>query len=178
MRVFIGVTGASGQVYARRLAEVLLEEGVEVEACVTRAAERVMRREGERLPKGVRRYDPEDLSAPPASGTYRVDGYVVCPCSLTTLASVSAGIGSDLVKRAAIVALKEGRRLVLVVRETPWPASALRAALELAREGATILPACPAFYHRPEDVMDLVDYVVQKVLDALGLEVDLVRYAD
>ncbi len=178
MRVFIGITGASGQIYARRLIEVLLDEGVEVEVSVTKAAEKVMEREGVQLPSGVKRYDPDDVTAPPASGTYKVDGYVVCPCTLGTLASISAGIASDLVKRAAIVALKEGRRLVLVVRETPWPASGFRAALELAREGATVLPACPAFYHEPRSVMDLVDYVVQKVLDALGLDVDLVRYSD
>ncbi|WP_457615043.1 UbiX family flavin prenyltransferase [Methanopyrus sp.] len=176
MRVFIGVTGASGQIYAKRLIEVLHEEGVDVETSVTRSAEYVMEREGVDLPEGVRRYDPHDLTAPPASGTYRIDAYVVCPCTLHTLSSVAAGVAGDLIKRAAVVALKEGRPLVFVVRETPWPRSALQAALKLREEGAVILPACPAFYHNPTTVDDLVDYVVQKALDAIGVEVDLVRY--
>ncbi len=176
MRVFVGSTGASGQIYAVRLAEVLLSEGVEVEFSATERALEVMKREGVRPPEGVEYHDPDDVTAPPASGTHRIDAYVVCPCTLNTMACIAHGIGDDLVKRTALVALKEGRTLVVVPRETPWPRQALEAALKLVDAGAVLLPASPAFYHGPETVEDIVDYVVQKILDAIGVDVDLVRY--
>jgi len=176
VRVFVGSTGASGQVYTVRLLEILTSQGIEVEFTATDHATKVMEREGVEPPDNVRAYDPEDVTAPPASGTHRIDAYVVCPCTLNTMACIAHGIGNDLVKRAALVALKEGRTLVVVPRETPWPRQAFEAALKLIDSGAVILPASPAFYHRPETVDEIVDYVVQKILDVIGVDVDMIRY--
>ncbi|RKQ88427.1 UbiX family flavin prenyltransferase [Brockia lithotrophica] len=206
-RLVVGVTGASGAVYARRLVGVLRAAGVEVHLVVTDAARRVFREElgwdGEHLADWVRRtwvwppegggggpaaaegsrpgvrkgaapadvflYDNEDVGAPVASGSFRTRGMVVVPCSMGTLGRLATGSGEKLLERAADVALKEGRPLVLVPRETPLTAIHLENMLRLARAGAAILPAMPAFYHRPRTVDDLVNFVVGKILDRLDL---------
>ncbi|PTQ52505.1 MAG: UbiX family decarboxylase associated with menaquinone via futalosine [Brockia lithotrophica] len=210
-RLVVGVTGASGAVYARRLVGVLRASGVEVHLVVTDAARRVFREElgwdgldltdwvertwvwptgeggvpvaadGKRLgggrpveggdasPAAVVLYDNEDVGAPVASGSFRTWGMVVVPCSMGTLGRLAAGSGEKLLERAADVALKEGRPLVLVPRETPLTPIHLENMLRLARSGAAILPAMPAFYHRPRTVDDLVNFVVGKILDRLYL---------
>jgi 4-hydroxy-3-polyprenylbenzoate decarboxylase len=118
---------------------------------------------------------PEDLAADVASGTFPVDGTVICPASTGLLGRVSVGASTNLLERACDVALKERRRLVLVPRETPLSAIHLETMLTLARAGAVILPAMPGWYHRPKTTDDLVEFVVQKVFDALGLKRDLIR---
>ena len=180
-RVLVAVTGASGVVYGVRLVEVLLERGVEVEAVVTRAARAVSRHEegydvAERIASmGVRVYGEDDLEAPYASSSSAPDAMVVAPCSTRTLAAIALGLADNLVTRAALSVLRLRRPLVLVVRETPLGLAELENMVRAARAGAVILPAAPAFYHRPKTVMDLVDFVVGKVLDVLGIPHQLYR---
>ncbi len=189
--VVVGVTGASGAPYAVRLVEQLVRAGRRVECAVTPAGRLVLADELDAGPPDAAAPDAlpeaaalwpaevarqvtlraaEDLVAPPASGSLRAEATVVCPCSMNTAAAVAAGLAMNLVQRAAQVALKEGRPLVLVPRETPVTATDLQNLARLARLGAAVVPASPAFYHRPETVADLVDFVVAKVLDRLGLD--------
>ena len=186
MRVFLGITGASGAPYAARLVRALVAADAEVGVCASTAGVQVLATElygNARLPRdevlarftegladAVTVYDPSDYSAPYASGSARVDGYVVCPCSMSTVGTIAAGAMANLVHRAASVALKEGRRLVLVPRETPLSAIHLEGLLKLRQAGAVILFAAPGFYHRAESIDDLVDFVVARALDQLGIE--------
>ncbi len=188
-RFFLGITGASGHAYAQALLRALVESGHEVDVSITEAGAKVMRHElgidpGERgelladvLPhwigqkfRMVRAYPSDAIEAPPSSGTALAGGAILCPCSMGTLARVSVGFSSNLVERAADVALKEGRRLVIVPRETPLSAIHLENMLRLVRLGAIVLPAMPGFYHRPKSLDDLVNHVVGKILDRLGVE--------
>lgn len=189
-RYFLGITGASGHAYAEALLRALTAAGHDVDVALTEAAAKVMRHElaldpgerGEKLaallprwigPEAARRvrvFRTDAVEAPPSSGTALTGGVIVCPCSMGTLARISVGFSSNLVERAADVALKEGRRLVLVPRETPLSVIHLENMLRLARLGAIVLPAMPGFYHRPETKADLVHHVVGKILDRLGVE--------
>ncbi len=175
MAILVGVTGASGVVYARRLIEAL---GERADVILSREAEPVIKIELEMTPKeftaGAREvFRGDDLAAAPASGSHRFSALVIVPCSGTTLAKVASGIADNLVTRAAAVALKERRTLILVPRETPVSAIALENLLKLARSGAVVLPASPGFYGRPKDIDDLIDFVVGRILDHLGIEHDL-----
>lgn len=186
------MTGASGILYARRLCQALAEEGGRVHLVMTEAGAQVLREElgaevdlgdGKSVIRGLVgsvpgnfRYEHhKDIGAAPASGSYRVDGMVVIPCTTGTLGGIAAGISRNLVERTADVMLKERRNLILVVRETPLSAVALENMLKLTHAGACILPAMPGFYHLPETVGDLVDFVVGKVLTQLGLDHELIR---
>jgi 4-hydroxy-3-polyprenylbenzoate decarboxylase len=188
-RFFLGITGASGHAYAEALVRALAAAGHEVDLSVTEAGAKVMRHElgidpgerGELLPdvlprwlgaaaRSVRAYPSNAIEAPPSSGTSLSGAVILCPCSMGTLARVSVGFSSNLVERAADVALKEGRRLVIVPRETPLSAIHLENMLRLVRLGAIVLPAMPGFYHRPQKLDDLVNHVVGKILDRLGIE--------
>lgn len=180
MRLVVAMTGASGVVYGVRLLEVLREKNVEVHLVISEAAEKVIihelgisRKDVEKLADHV--YDVDDLGAPMVSGSFKTDGMVVIPCSMKTLAGIAHGYADNLVLRAADVTLKEKRRLVLVPRETPLSVVHLRNMLELAKQGVVMVPAMPAYYHKPRSVGDLVDYVVGKVLDCLGVEHALFR---
>jgi 4-hydroxy-3-polyprenylbenzoate decarboxylase len=191
VRVFLGITGASGAPYARRLLHALVDADCEVGVCASGAGIEVLATElwnEPRLPRDevlarfvegtgdlVTVYDPGDYSAPYASGSAKVDGYVVCPCSMSTLGTVAVGAMANLIHRACSVALKEGRRLVLVPRETPLSAIHLENLLRLRRAGAVILFAAPGFYHGWEHVGELVDFVVGRCLDQLGIEHALVE---
>lgn len=187
-RYFIGITGASGHAYADRLIRSLLEAGHDVDVSITEAGAKVLRHElgidsgarGERLSSElarwlgplaarVRAFASDAVEAPPSSGTSLTGGVVVCPCSMGTLARIAVGFSSNLVERAADVALKERRTLIVVPREAPYSELHLENMLRLARLGATVLPASPGFYHRPQTVDDLVGHVVGKVLDRLGV---------
>jgi flavin prenyltransferase len=188
VRVFLGVTGGSGAPYAARLLESLAAADCEVGVCASASAIEVLATElygDARLPRDevLARFveptrdativDPRDWSSPFASGSARVGGYVICPCSMSTAGSIAAGIVDNLIHRAASVALKEGRRLVLVPRETPLSTIHLENLLRLRRAGAVILVAAPGFYHGADTVGDLVDFVVARCLDQLGLEHEL-----
>ena len=191
MRVFLGITGASGAPYAARLLDGLVAADCEVGVSASSAGvevlatelygdsslprDEVLARFTERAGDAVTVYDPTDWRSPYASGSARVDAYVVCPCSMGTLGTVAAGAMANLIQRAASVALKEGRKLVLVPRETPLSIIHLENMLRLRQAGAVILFAAPGFYHGASTMEDLVDFVVGRCLDQLGLENALVR---
>ena len=190
-RFAVCFSGGSGVAYGLRLVEVLLQSGHEVHLCATAAALRVLVHEaGLRI--DLERPDLAALFAPdlrrrlfvhaidaveatPASGSAGIKATIIVPCSMGTLARIAHGFSSNLVERAADVALKEGRPLVVVPRETPLSIVHLQNMLELARLGAIVLPAMPGFYHRPTSVQDLVDFVVSKILDRLRVDHALVR---
>jgi len=174
VRVIVAITGASGAIYGIRTLEALREHGVETELIISKTAQRILELEtGRKLEElkalANRFYFEDDMFAPPSSGSYPVDAMIVVPCSMRTLGCIAHGISDNLIRRAAEVALKEGRKLILVPRETPLSQVHLENMLLLKRAGAVILPACPAFYSRPKNVQDLVDFVVGKILEALGI---------
>jgi 4-hydroxy-3-polyprenylbenzoate decarboxylase len=176
MKLLIGVSGASGGAYAAALLRETTRLGCEVHAVFSRWGAEVLRLECGLGPEdfpGVRLYDPEDMAAPPASGSTLYDGMVVLPCSMHTLACAAHGLSCNLLQRAAGVMLKEKRPLVLVPRETPLSVVHLENMLILARAGALILPASPAFYHKPDTLDALINQMTGKVLNALGLEQSL-----
>ena len=191
MHVFLGITGASGAPYAARLIEALTAEGCELGISASSAGIEVLATELYGNPRLSRDetlarllehaggtatvYDPNDWKAPYASGSAKVDAYVICPCSMGTLGTIASGAMSNVIHRAASVALKEGRKLVVMPRETPLSAIHLRNMLTLREAGATILFLAPGFYHGAESVEDLVDFVVARCLDQLGIEHGLVR---
>lgn len=173
LRILVAVTGASGVVYGKRLVEVLRTMGHNVYVVVSKGARAVAEAEGERLPRSD--FDEKDLAAPFASGSYKIDGMVVVPCSLKTLGEIANGVGSNLIARAAEVMLKERKKLVLVIRETPLSYVAIKNMETVTLAGGVVLPACPGFYHKPKTIDDLVDFIVGKVLDQLGVEHKLFR---
>lgn len=189
MRVFVGITGASGAPYARRLLKALALGGCEVGLCISQAATEVLAVELyddrllsadevaarllEGLPAAITLYDMRDWHAPYASGSARVDGYVICPCSSGTLGALAAGVDDNLIRRAASVALKEERKLVLCPREMPLSLIHLENMVTLRRAGATIMPLAPGFYHGAGSVEALVDFVVARILDQIGFAHDL-----
>lgn len=180
MKVIVGITGASGAVYGWRLLEVLHKAGCEVHAIVTGPGWDVLAHEcgaGEReaAARCFRLYAADDIGAAIASGSFKADAMAVAPCSMKTLAAVACGLADNLLTRAADVTIKEARPLVLVPRETPLSAIHLENMLKLARLGVRIIPACPGFYHNPQGLGDLVDMVVGKVCDSLGVEHDLYK---
>lgn len=179
MRVIVGITGASGVVYGARLLEVLKDIHCEVYLIISNNAKLILREElginWKTLASKADHYFEEDnIEAPIASGTFLTSGMVIAPCSTKTLAAIANGLSVNLIARAAECTLKEGRKLILVVRETPLSLIHIINMMKVTMAGGIILPACPAFYHRPKSVNDLVDYVVAKILDQLGIEHDLI----
>ena len=191
--IALAVTGASGAPYALRLLECLLRADSRVWMLVSRPGQIVLSMETElelpgrpaemarRLtghfgarPGQIEVFGPQQWTAPPASGSAAPDAMVICPCTTGTLAAVAMGVSRSLLERAADVVIKERRKLVLVVRETPLSAIHLEHMLKLARLGVVVLPACPGFYHGARRVQDLVDFVVARILDQLGIHNDLV----
>ena len=191
MRVFLGITGASGAPYAKGILDALVASGAEVGVCASSAGIEVLATElygdatlprEEVLARFVRDasaqvsvYGPSDWKAPYASGSAKVDAYVICPCSMSTVGTLATGAMANLIHRAASVALKERRKLVLVPRETPLSSIHLRGLATLNDAGAVILFAAPGFYHGAETVQDLVDFVVARCLDQLGVDNELIR---
>ena len=179
-RIVVALSGASGAVYGIRFLELLrAQPDVETHLVVSDAAKRTIVEETDWAVKDVealasRRYDNKDIGATIASGSFKTDGMVIVPCSVKAAASVAYCLADNLLARAADVTLKEGRPLVLVVRETPRHLGHLRVLTALAEMGAIILPPMPAFYHRPKQIEDLVDHTLARLLDRLGLPQDLV----
>jgi len=186
--IALAFTGASGLPYGVRLLECLLAAGKRVQLVYSKTAQTIARQEMDfelsgdpgkaeadfsarfgAAPGQLRAYGLEDWFSPLASGSNPPDAYVVCPCSMSTLARIAAGIGDDLLTRAADVMLKEGRPLILVPRETPFSGIHLENMLRLSRAGAVILPPSPAFYHHPQSVQDMIDFIVARILDRLGI---------
>jgi 4-hydroxy-3-polyprenylbenzoate decarboxylase len=189
----VGITGASGSIYGLRLLEELLRAQKKVSLLLSAAGRQVLAYEtGLQLDPEPRlcvqqllarfglvgdlqNYGPEDFFAPIASGSAAPDAVVICPCSMGTLGRIAAGLSGNLLERVADVALKEQKKLLLVPRETPFNQIHLHNLLHLSKAGAQILPAMPAFYSKPQSVAELVDFVVGKVLDQLGIEHVLFR---
>ena len=171
-RILVGVTGASGAPYAVAL---LRRDIGEVYLALSQWGRMVMREEtgledADLQPYVRKIFSDKDLANPFSSGSNAFDAMVVVPCSLTTMAKIANGIGDTLITRAAMVALKERRRLVLVVREAPWPTNAFENAARLSRDGVVIIPASPPFYHVPQTLDELVEQFVDKIVGALGME--------
>jgi flavin prenyltransferase len=188
----VAITGASGAAYAVRLLEVLLAAGREVHLTVSAAAQIVLKRElnravdldafnpdslalGAIAPGRLHYHHYCDMAAPIASGSFRTDGMVICPCSMGTLSAIAHGASSNLIHRAADVHLKERRKLILVPRETPLSIVMLDNLRRAAKAGAVILPAMPGFYHGATTVCDLVNFVVARICDQLGIDHELIR---
>jgi len=196
--IIVAMTGASGAAYGLRLLQVLLQAGQPVYLLVSRAAQLVLATETNlqvpARPAEMQQYfcelyhadsglltvfNREDWLAPIASGSHTAQHMVVCPCTTGTLAAIAHGNSDNLLERAADVMLKERRRLILVVRETPYSTIHLENMLKLSQSGATIMPANPGFYQNPQGIDDLVDFMVARILDHLGVEQDLVpRWGD
>jgi 4-hydroxy-3-polyprenylbenzoate decarboxylase len=185
--VVLAITGASGAPYAVRLLEVMARHRAPVWLIVSSHGMRLLDAEcgiasldALRDATGgdwssVRPFSDGDRGALPASGSQRTRGMVICPCSMGTVAAVAAGTSRSLVERAADVTLKERRKLVLVPRETPLSLIHLRNLVTATEAGAVVIPAAPGFYHRPSSVAELVDFIVQRVLDQLDLDIDIAR---
>jgi 4-hydroxy-3-polyprenylbenzoate decarboxylase len=185
--VVLAITGASGAPYAVRLLEVLARNQVPVWLIASGHGMRLLEAEcgigsvdALRSATGgdwasVTPFPDGDRGALPASGSQRTAGMVICPCSMGTVAAVAAGTSRSLVERAADVTLKERRKLILVPRETPLSLIHLRNLVTVTEAGAVVLPAAPGFYHRPTKVGELVDFIVQRVLDQLGLDIEIAR---
>jgi len=190
MNVFLGITGASGAPYAARLLSALSESGAQVGISISDSGFEVLATELHGDPAmardevvarlidglaGVTVHDVKDYKSPYASGSAKVDGYVICPCSMATAGTIAAGAMANLVHRAASVALKEERKLILVPRETPLSTIQLENLLRLRRAGATVLFAAPGFYNSPKTIDDLIEFIVGRCLDQLGIENRLTR---
>src|SRR5438094_6019493 len=183
-KVIIGISGASGVIYGIRLLERLRQrEDVETHLILTRSGEKTLLLETGKTAAELKQmadfsYALEDISCRLASGSYPTDGMVIAPCSIHTMSAIANGISSNLMVRAADVTLKERRRLILMVRESPFHLGHLRNMTALAEMGAIIVPPIPGFYHNPQTVMDLVDHSVDRVLDLIGLSDPEVRRWD
>jgi 4-hydroxy-3-polyprenylbenzoate decarboxylase len=190
VNVFLGITGASGAPYAARLLSALSQSGAQVGVSISDSGFEVLATELHGDPAmardevvarltdglaGVTVHDVKDYKSPYASGSAKVDGYVICPCSMATAGTIAAGAMANLVHRAASVALKEERKLILVPRETPLSTIQLENLLRLRRAGATVLFAAPGFYNSPQTIDDLIEFVVGRCLDQLGIENRLTR---
>ena len=178
-RLIVGISGASGALYGMRLLEVLAERSeVETYLVVSQAARLIIAHETDRTLAQIealadRVYAPDDLAASIASGSFPIDGMVIAPCSIKTLSAIANSYTADLLSRAADVTLKEGRPLVLVVRETPLHLGHLRLMVRAAEIGAVIFPPVPALYGHPQTVAEIVDGTVGRVLARLGVENEL-----
>lgn len=188
-KLVVGVTGASGAIYAQRFLTEAVKHFTEILLMMSEQAFQVAETElgiamsrdrfsleawlGEEHSQ-IKLLNPKDYFTPPASGSFRHDGMVIVPCSMGVAGRIANGVSDDLMTRSADVCLKEGRKLVLVPREMPWSLIMLRNLTQLAEAGATILPACPAWYNRPQSLEDLADTVVARILQTLGIEQNLI----
>ncbi len=187
-RLLVGITGASGAIYGVRILEEVARRFDEVYLMISDAARQVIRAElGLNVGYGpdavkallgrefsnIALLSKNEFFSPPASGSFRHAGMIIAPCSMGTAGRIAHSISDDLMTRAADVCLKEGRKLVLVIRETPWSLIHLRNLTQLAEAGATILPAAPGFYHQPKTIDDLVNHVVGRVLQQYNMEQNL-----
>ncbi|WNY23666.1 Flavin prenyltransferase UbiX [Methanimicrococcus hongohii] len=175
MELIIGISGASGAGYGIRLLDILKETDIQTHLIMTKAAEEIILTETDYDPENVKRmadfvWDEKDFSAPIASGSYKTAGMIIAPCSMKTLGQVANGISDNLLVRAADVCLKEERKLILMVRETPFSLIHLENMVAAKKAGATILPASPGFYSRPQTIDDLYNIMAGRALDLAGIE--------
>lgn len=179
MKVLLAISGASGTIYGKRvLDELSRNEDTEVHLIVSKIGEKLIKKELDKNVHDLERiadetYGVDDLESSPASGSSLFDAMLIVPCSVSTVSKISSGIADNLITRAATVMIKEGKRLILVPRETPLSTIHLENLTKLSNDGALILPAMPAFYHGPGSINDLVDFITGKILDNLGIDNDL-----
>lgn len=178
VKLIIAITGASGVIYGKRLLEVLHNKNVDTHLVISQAAEIIIAHELGITKKSLEKlanhfYEVNDWSSPIVSGSFKTDAMVIAPCSMKTLAGIANGFAENVILRAADVMLKEKRKLILVPRETPLNTIHLRNMLDLAKQGVIIVPAMPAYYHKPKSIEALVDFVVGRVLDVLGIKHNL-----
>jgi len=183
MKILLSIGGASGSIYGIRLLEELVKSNVELHLIVSDGAKNILENEtvytyGDLKKKANNFYENGDLFAAPASGSFHLDGMIVAPCSMKTLSAIANGYGDTLTSRAASCCLKEGRKLVLVIRETPLDLPSIKNMLTAKQSGAVILPAMPGFYHKPKTIADLVDFVVGKIFDQFNIEHSLFKRWD
>lgn len=178
--IIIAITGASGVIYSLKLLEALKKLNIETGVVVSKPAELIFDYElGIKLDEIKELanyfYEPNDLTSSINSGSFKFDSLVIVPCSMKTLSAIANGYGNNAITRVADVALKEKRKIVLVPRETPLRSIHLENMLEISREGGIILPAMPGFYHNPENIDDIINFVVGKILDSLNIENELFK---
>ncbi|MDB5607185.1 MAG: putative aromatic acid decarboxylase [Bradyrhizobium sp.] len=178
-RVVVGITGASGAVYGLTALKALRAAGVETHLVVSRSAQITMAHETEIRPSNLASladvlYRVDDIGAAISSGSFRTEGMIIAPCSVRSLSEIATGVTSSLLTRAADVVLKERRKLILLVRETPFHLGHLRSMTQVTEMGAIVMPPVPAFYTRPATLQDVVDHSVGRALDLLGLDTNLV----
>lgn len=186
-KYIVGITGASGSIYAKRLIEILLERGDKVHLCMTNASRLVLNCElgWDEKKLGTDKeyirglfpnsenlfiYGIDEIGSVIASGSFKTDGMIILPCSMGTLSKVACGCSGNILERAADVCLKEERKIIVVPREAPFSVIHLENMLKLKKAGAVIMPACPSFYHNPSSIDDLVDSLCSRILDLLGIE--------
>jgi len=175
MRYFVSIGGASGSIYGIRLLQELYKTGHEIHLVISKGAKKIIQQETQYTYNVIKReadaiYDNTDLCAGPASGSFPLDSMIVVPCSMKTLSAIANGFGDTLTTRAASCCLKEGKKLILVLRETPLDLPGIKNILAAKESGAIILPAMPAFYHDPKKIEELVDFIVGKIFDQLCLQ--------
>ena len=179
--IVVGISGASGAIYGQRLTQVLSQMGRQVRLIVTDSGRLTLKHECDNTPEalaeatGAILEDAKNVGAKAASGSAKIDAVVICPCSGTTIGKLAAGISDNLVTRSAIVAMKERRKLIIVPREAPYATVHLENMAKLSAWDTIIVPASPGFYNHPRSIDDLVDFIVARVLDLIGIENDLGR---
>ncbi len=178
MRIVVAMTGASGIVYGVRLLEELKKEGHEIFLIITENAKKILRHEMQMDEENLmeianRIYNEDEMDSKLASGSFMYDAMIIVPCSIKSLAAIANGFAANLVARAAICCLKEGRKLIVVPRETPLDLITLENMVKLRKAGGIVLPAMPAFYHKPKEVDELVNYIVGKIMEQIGIEHEL-----
>ncbi len=183
MKIIVGITGASGSIYGLKLIEVLKNAGHQVHVVISDSGLEVIQYECDTTLEDIalvadKIYNVHNVGAAIASGSFQADAMVIAPCSMNTCGCLANGITENLLTRAADVMLKEGRKLVIVPREAPMHAGHLENLLKLCRMGATIIPASPGFYHHPDTIMDLVNMLVGKICDNLGVKTNLFQRWD
>lgn len=180
MKLVLSIGGASGSRYGLRLLEELKKKDIETILIISETAKQILKQETKVNYQSIasmanKNYSNDDLFAPPSSGSFQYDGMIVAPCSMKTLSSIANGYGDTLSSRAALCCLKENRKLVLVPRETPLNRSDIQNMLLAKENGAVILPAMPGFYHNPNSIENLVDFIVGKILDQFNIDHSLFK---
>ena len=180
MKVLLSIGGASGSIYGIRLLEELKKSGSEIHLIFSEGAKKIVEHETGKIFSELKKhadfyYENNDMFAGPASGSFKLDAMIICPCSMKTLSAVANGYGDTLSSRAAVCTLKEERKLILVLRETPLDLAGIKNMEKAKLAGATILPAMPGFYHKPKKIDDLVNFVVGKILDQLDIRHSLFK---
>lgn len=179
--MLVAITGATGVDLAVKFIKTLREKEIEIELIISKIAEKIIDIETDYKISDIRKladknYEVDDLLSPPASGSYKIENMVIIPCSMKTLSAIANGYANNLISRAADVMIKEKRKLILVVRETPFSAIHLENMLKLARLGVVICPPIPSYYIKPNSVEELIEYTIGRILDQIGIESNIKRW--